>query len=405
MKYGQVGGYGSVPERKRFGVVIGIIVFIIIVFGFGGFLYYKFIYSANAIKVLLDRTFDYLEDVVDNSDYDSVVNEFEAQLNLKSSNKEENEVLKVFNKIDFSGSYGIDYDRNIMSLDVDSNYDDKDLGGVNFYAEYGRGYIYLDNLYDKYIDYSIDNYSELFERKTADTKSIVIGIRKAIKKALRDEYFSVEKVIIDNESVTKTTMDLSGKNYQLFTEDVVKILLEDKSFLESYANVLKKEVEDVKKIFNDLVANSKDSKGEKYVLYTKKFDFVKFEVMAEDSKFILENNNKEYGYEYYEDTVKVMFGSFELKETKDNAGTLKFSYYDDEDFGIEIMVDVVSNRDVEVKEKDVTNSISAEKLTEDDVNKIYNNLLKNEGIVAIKDELVKLFNTDTDENDLPVIMS
>ena len=46
---------------------------------------------------------------------------------------------------------------------------------------------------------------------------------------------------------------------------------------------------------------------------------------------------------------------------------------------------------------DVTNSISSEKITEDDIMAIYSKLLENEGIVKIIDEISKLSNAEDED--------
>ena len=110
--------------------------------------------------------------VVSESDYDSAVIDFSASMKFNSVDEEVGQVFNIFNKIDFSGSYGIDFDRNVMSMDLDANYDDKDLLDVDFYSEYGRGYFYFNDLYDKYIEMPIEDYNDLFKRNTIDTKNL-----------------------------------------------------------------------------------------------------------------------------------------------------------------------------------------------------------------------------------------
>ena len=236
MMYGQEGGYGSVPKKKKTGLVVGIIVFILLLVG-GGFFCYKKFFARNSIEVLLDSVYSSLEMYVDNSDYDSLTGDFSVNVSFNSADNETNQMFSIFNKLDFKGNYGVDYDKNIISLDLESYYDDNDLIDMNVYTEYGRGYIYLDGLYDKYIDTPIEGYSEIFKRDSVDSKNIIVGIKKAIDASLKEEYFTIEK---DSKGITKTMLDLTGENGKNFGKDFCESLLNNKVYIESYAKVFDK---------------------------------------------------------------------------------------------------------------------------------------------------------------------
>ena len=392
MKYGQEGGYGSVPKRKRGGLVVVIILFLIAL-GVGGFYCYKQFFAKNAIEVLMNGMFDYLEASIDDNDFSSVVGDFQIQMNLQSSDAQNNEVLAIFNKLDFSGSYGIDFDQSIMSIDFNSNYDDKDLFDFSLYTEYGRGYIYLDGLYDKYIDTSIDNYSEMFERNLDDYKYLVVGFRKAMESSLKDEYYVVEKVSVDGKRLEKTTLDLTGDNYQEWNKNFTEVLINDSNFIESYAKVFDMEVEDVRKELEDGLEEDKDYDGEEYILYMDGFEMFKFEINSEEDRIVVSAGGKnKYDYQLFEKGIEYGSGSIEIGTNDDSA---IISYYDnEEEIGIELMVEVTAKENEVVKRIDVSNSISVEKISDDDVMSIYNKLMENEGIVKIIEEVTNLFGYD-----------
>jgi len=399
MKYDQIGGYGSVPEKKKHPFLI-ILIFIIFILGIGGFLYYKFIYSANYIKFFLDSTFKYLEEYVDNNNYDSLVTDFKVQMDFTSSNKEDDRVFDVINNIDFSGSYGIDYDKNIMNLEFYSDYDDKDLIDINLYTEYGRGFIYLNNLYDKYIDYPISDYNDYFDNNQKAYKDLIRGLKKALLKALRDEYF-----IIENGKIRKTILDLTGKRYYTFTKDFYNTLLGDKLFLESYANILGEDVADIKAEFREYIDSSKEYDGEKIILYTNKVNFEKIEIYSFDNKLLmfLKNNNGVYQYQLNEnDGSMSVYGDIECIENSDKSNKILFSFYDNEGDGIDLSMDFSVRKNADVSRKDVNNSISYEKLNQSDLINIYSKLLNNQGIIEIINEFSKLSKME-DNNYLPMI--
>lgn len=379
MMYGQEGGYGSVPKKSKTGLVLGIILFLVIVV-VGGFFVYKRYFAKNSIEVLLDKTFRAIEMVVSESDYDSAVIDFSASMKFNSADEEVGQVFNIFNKIDFSGSYGIDFDRNVMSMDLDTNYDNKDLVDVDFYSEYGRGYFYLGSLYDKYIEMPIEDYNDLFKRNTIDTKNLVVGLKKAIMESLKDEYYIIEK----EDGITKTILDLTGDNYKNFSNDVKNNLLNNKVFLESFGKIYDMTYDEVKSEFED---SAIEDASVEFILYTKGTEFVKTEIIVDGDKLVINGDDDTYKYEVYESDVLLFSGNIKVTGSNNNY---KFvvSYYDEvEKVGFEIEVDEKIEINGTLESKDVSNSILFEKMSDDDIMSIYNKLMENEGVVKIIDEV------------------
>ena len=392
MMYGQEGGYGSVPKKKKTGLILGIILFLVVVI-VGGFYAYKTYFAKNSIEILLDKAFSGVEMAVVESDYDSAVMDFSASMKFNSADDETNQIFSIFNKIDFNGSYGIDFDKNVMSMDLETNYDDKDLVDIDFYSEYGRGYFYFDGLYDKYIDMPIEGYSELFKRDTTDTRNLIVGLKKAIMESLKDEYYIIEK---EGNGITKTTLDLSGDDYKTFSNDVRKSLLNNKVFLDSLGNVLEMSDDEVRKEFEESI---EEESNVNFILYTKGTKFIKFELVEDDDKLVIKNDNNTYKYEYYEKDILMFSGDVKVT-INNNDYKFLISYYDEEEkVGFEIEVDEKIEINGEVEAKDISNSISYEKISDDDLVAIGSKLMENEGVVKIIDEVSKMINYDEGSND------
>lgn len=404
MKYGQEGGYGSVPKRKR-GWIVVVVMLVLVALGVGGFYCYKQFFAKNAMEVLMYSVFDYLEASIESSDYDSVTYDFEVQMNLQSSDAKDNEILAIFNKLDFSGSYGIDFDQSIMSVDFRSNYDDKDLFDFSVYMEYGRGYIYLDGLYDKYIDTSIDNYSEMFERNIDDYKYLIVGIRNAMESSLKDEYYIIENVSIDGKKLEKTTLDLTGDNYQEWNKNFTNLLLTDSNFMDSYAKVFDIDLEEAKKELEDTLEEDKDYEGEQFVLYMKGLEFVKFELISEDSRVVVSASDKnKYNYQLFEAGVEYGSGSVEMA-SKDNDSMKVICYDNEEEMGIELIFKISTKKNSRVDRKDVSNSISSDNISDEDIAAIYSKLMENEGIGKIIEEISTLFGYEDNEENSFIVAS
>lgn len=387
--------YG-VPKKSHKGLVAGIIIFIVVLVGIGGIFYYKLVNAKNSFEVLIDKAFDYLEANIQDSEQDSITGTFYVNLQLKSADVADTEIFNIFNKLDLSGTYGVDYDRNVMSFDFYSNYDEKDLLDFSVYTEYGKAYVYLSGLYDKYIETSIDDYSSLFERNQDDYKMIVSSVRDALMGSLKEEYFEVEKVTLDSVKVTKTTLNLSKENAEEFRDNFVGALLTDEQFLTSLAKLTDKDREELKSSLEETLVEEITGL-DKLILYTKGTQFIKFEEVGDDYQFVVTEDDGKYEYKYYEASQLLYDGTVKVTEV-DGEVTVVFSYDDkEEEVGFEIIVRSLVQKNGTVNAKDVTNSISSEKITEDDIMAIYSKLLENEGIVKIIDEISKLSNAEDED--------
>lgn len=401
MKYSEVGGYGSVPTKKRGGLIVGILLFLVVLLVLGGLFYYKLVYSKNSIQVLLNGVFDYLDTSLEDNDYDHFTGNFSLEMKMQGEDSSDNELYNILNQVSLSGSYGIDYNQNIMSLDFYSDYGDEDLINMNVYTEYGKGYVYLEGLYDKYIESSINNYSDLFEKNTDDYKNILIGLKKAINGSLKDEYFTKEKVTIDSKKLTKTTLDLTGNNYQEYYKSFTSILLKDKNFLESFAKVTKQEVKEVEE---ELQSSLEEDDGEKIILYTDRFEFVKIDITSSDGRLVIIDDNGKYSYKLYDGEVEIVSGVVSIK-TEDNENIILFSYYDNEELvGVEFTIKSSINKDGKVERKDVSNAVNYNNLSDDEIMSIYFKLMDNKGIVKIIEKIPSLYVNEDDEN-IPIITS
>lgn len=401
MKYSKVGGYGSVPTKKRGGLIVGILLFLVVLLVLGGLFYYKLVYSKNSIQVLLNGVFDYLDTSLEDNDYDHFTGNFSLEMKMQGEDSSDNELYNILNQVSLSGSYGIDYNQNIMSLDFYSDYGDEDLINMNVYTEYGKGYVYLEGLYDKYIESSINNYSDLFEKNTDDYKNILIGLKKAINGSLKDEYFTKEKVTIDSKKLTKTTLDLTGNNYQEYYKSFTSILLKDKNFLESFAKVTKQEVKEVEE---ELQSSLEEDDGGKIILYTDRFKFVKIDITSSDGRLVIIDDNGKYSYKLYDGEVEIVSGVVSIK-TEDNENIILFSYYDNEELvGVEFTIKSSINKDGKVERKDVSNAVNYNNLSDDEIMSIYFKLMDNKGIVKIIEKIPSLYVNEDDEN-IPIITS
>lgn len=372
--------YDNKLNNNRHKLVGGIVLFLVVLCISCGLLYYRFIYSRNGIQMLLDMAFDYVETYFINND--SIVGTFDLGMEVNSNNKE---VYNILNNLDVNGSYGIDYKNKIMNLDISSKYDNEELIDFNVYADNGRSYLYLNEVYDKYIDISNEEYGSYLDKNISDYKSILSSFMIAFSDSVKEEYFKVEKEFVDGKKLKKTSLALTGDNYQEWINNFIGMLLNDKDFLEDCANVFDLTVEDIKIRLENILEYNYD--GFELVIYTNRLKFVKLEVISDDDKVIVSKNNDEYVYDIYNNDVNVISGTVKVI-SKENNNIILISYYDkDRELDMDITINTFIELNGKVERRDVSNSILVEDINGFDMLVMYGKFIKKGGAVKLIGEL------------------
>lgn len=366
-------------NKKLIPILVGIILILISI---AGFIFYKTISSKNIFKVIVDNSFNYLENSF--VEYESAKGTFSLKASGNSKDTSTNKAFELINKIDLSGSYGIDYENKIINLDIKSNYDSQKLVNANIYMESGNSYIYLEDIYDKYIKVPINDYDSLFTNmdKKEDYKIVLNSVHNAINNSLKDEYFTKEKVTVDGKKVNKNTLKLNKNTYTTIKKDIVNSLLNDNKFLDSYSKISAKDVNEIKENLNDVLVEDDDFEEMDLSIYTKgiNFEFVRFEISNASNQIIISSNDDIYNFEYFEDEQVIYDGSIKV-DIGSNDVTYNISLNDKEE---NISTDFTIKNSVEYNKKvtqmDVSNSVNLDDITNKEMNEIYFKILGSDGI-------------------------
>ena len=381
-------------EKKKGNSKVGVLIAIllILVLALIGVTSIKFIFeNQNPVKALVTNTFEYLEGNI--KDYSQVSGTFALKVNGNSNDNDANEIFAMLNKIDLEGTYGVDLDNKIISLDLKSNYDKEKLLNLNLYAENGIGYVYLEDIYDKYIKTDIENYDDMFKKTNKeDYKVILKSMNKAINNSLKDDYFETSKETVDGKKLTKTMLNLNTENQETLKNDILNSLLEDSEFLKSAATITEKTEDEIKENIQDEIDTKVESSGATLTIYTEGNKFVKLELKQEsDTMEITKESDKIYNYsitsdnETYSGTVKV---------TKQNENTtVSFSVKDNTNTSYEVTLTTSVQYNKEISKKSIDKSIDYKDLTDEDTSTIYSNILKNEGITNLLTDFSKMTTT------------
>lgn len=383
-------------ESSKVGVLIAIL-FILLIALIGVIAVKILLGNQNQFKTLISNTFNYLENNI--KDYSQTTGTFSLKVNGTSTDNDTNEMLNILSKIDIEGNYGVDLESKLVSLELKTNYDKEKLLNMNIYTQNGSGYIYLEDLYDKYIKTDIENYDDLFNNiDKAHYKTILKSLNNAITDSLKDDYFKTSKETLDGKKVTKTKLLINNENYNTIKQDIINALLNDSDFMKSIAVISEKTEDEIKEnMQNNIDTDAEYTNNVTLSLYTEKQNFVKLEVEVEnDGKMELsKTNDNTYNYSLNTEETNV---SGTIKLVIDNNNTeVSISVTDNENLSYEVKL-TNTNYDTKVTIPTISESVDYNDLTDEDMQQIQTKLFANNGLMKIITDISSI-NTSTTINE------
>ena len=371
-------------EKKKVnrGNVAPVVVVILVIIALGALLFFGgryYLSSRNNIKILVDNYFNYLEENIANTNSKSGSLKF----NVKGdTNGDNGKVFKILNNLDFTINYDIDYKNDIVNLDLNTNYYGDKLIDINTYIENNTLYFYSGDLYNKYIEYKIDKDGNGEKVTKEDIKTLVNGIKNAISESLKDEYFTKSNEKVDGKMLNKVELNLNKSNTKSIYEDIINCLLRNDSFIDSAAKLMGKNRDEIKELFNDELNNIKDDEytDTTISLYTKFTKFVMLEIKDDNDKLTIKKEDNIYSYklegsESYNGTIEV------------NSSDENYNIIIKDNNNLEIEINGSFNKNTEVDKKDVSNSVMADEMTENEMEEIFDKVSKNKAFKRIYEDI------------------
>lgn len=371
-------------EKKKVnrGNVAPVVVVILVIIALGALLFFGgryYLSSRNNIKILVDNYFNYLEENIVNTNSESGSLKF----NVKGdTNGDNGKVFKILNNLDFTINYDIDYKNDIVNLDLNTNYYGDKLIDMNTYIENNTLYFYSGDLYNKYIEYKIDKDGNGEKVTKEDIKTLVNGIKNAISESLKDEYFTNSNEKVDGKMLNKVELNLNDSNTKSIYEDIINCLLRNDSFIDSAAKLMGKNRDEIKELFNDELNNIKNDEytDTTISLYTKFTKFVMLEIKDDNDKLTIKKEDNIYSYklegsESYNGTIEV------------NSNDKNYNIIIKDNNNLEIKISGDFNKNTEVVKKDVSNSVMADEITENEMEEIFDKVSKNKAFKRIYEDI------------------
>ena len=371
-------------EKKKVnrGNVAAVVVVIFVIIALGALLFFGgryYLSSRNNIKILVDNYFNYLEENIVNTNSESGSLKFSVK---GDTNGDNGKVFKILNNLDFTINYDIDYKNDIVNLDLNTNYYGDKLIDMNTYIENNTLYFYSGDLYNKYIEYKIDKDGNGEKVTKEDIKTLVNGIKNAISESLKDEYFTKSNEKVDGKTLNKVELNLNDSNTKSIYEDIINCLLRNDSFIDSAAKLMGKNRDEIKELFNDELNNIKDNEytDTTISLYSKFTKFVMLEIKDDNDKLTIKKEDNIYSYklegsESYNGTIEV------------NSSDENYNIIIKDNNNLEIEINGSFNKNTEVEKKDVSNSVMADEMTENEMEEIFDKVSKNKAFKRIYEDI------------------
>ena len=416
-------------SSKKIGIML--VVFIVASAAFGVFLYMnnpkiKFLHLINkeyqSFVSILDKAKE--SELTTLSEGDTITSSgnvtFDLSLDGGMFGDSLDELVNIINDFSIDYQYGSDPIKNNTYVKLNTNIDHKDFVDMELYQMGDKKYIYLKNIYDKYIESDSTDAIESQSGQTDDIIYLVNKVKQSFLTALTTSDFTTEDKTIDvnNQKIntSKITLKLTDKRLK----EIEKVILTDMKNDSKCLEILNKfsdevdaqtELDEAIASLDNEVLLDEDIAIDMYVNDNK---IIKLDIFSGTTKTIeYLNYNAFYPVKtitLFDDETVVMNASFEQKSLNDISYKITFSdeqiifsgivskliessietktwnmdlsfevslTYDNAVLG-SLAIDTKTTTKIgeEIKMIDITNTIREEDLTDEDNNNISSKLLE-----------------------------
>lgn len=380
-------------SSKKIAITILVIVLVLILAVIAGLIYLSF---ARKPEKIFGKAIEETFEMTEQEEAKAAKIELELSLEIESEDAEMKAANEILKAIKLKSTTEIDLDKKILNENILATYDGEQIISLDALVQNETMYLYLNEIYDRYIEIN-EEYLEGLDLSTIfETNAEVASedLIKDIKQLLLDEVNSreltQEKVELDGENLQKSTLRLTPREVLEITLEMAKILNEYQptAELSDLIAELEYEMEDLEDTEN-YVDISMYTKGLNNKLV--KADAVLVNVESDEVIIMELNKNSEnetvINFLMNEEATEVS-GAEKLIEltinTEDeNKGTVKMKMNIEEGYSVIINVKYAVDYDAKIEERDTSNSIMIDNITEADMMEMYENIEENEILYSI----------------------
>ena len=377
------------PKKKPIGAIFLLIFLLLII---GGIAYYYFVLDnpKTIFTTAINKVFDKIN--FEESKRSGTI-DYSLNLNISSPNKEMKDIIDIINQFKLSGNVSID--NNLNELNGIINYKDKQLLDYNILVDSGENpavYAKSSDLYDKIIKIELEeDESTDYDTNINDYKQIVSSIKNALNSSLENANYEKKLVKLNNETVKKISLKIDEE----FLVNIYNKLLQDNSFISSYANIKNMTNEEISDLLNKDITDA-EGNNEILNLYLTSFknEFLKFEYVSDKDSLTITKDNDKYNFDLSESYTSIYQGYVKLTEVN-NKNNLTFSIsLIEEELNIDANIEYTIDETNKINFMDISDSVNLDELSEEETNKITENIFKNEAFNSLMEDVEKIMPTD-----------
>lgn len=413
-------------QNKKKNIIISlVIIFVIGLIGMG-YIYYTKNKTQNIYYQTIDQLGEALYKIFDNENSKPLKGTGTIEFSGTTNSQELQEMFKILNKTKINMDLEMDQEAQKGNLLYDILYDEKTLLKANLLLNKNEMYCNLDNLYEKDIRlFKGLSDQNIWNDYSKDYKIIIQELKEILKDSLKKEYFSKESVSIniDNhkEKVIKHTLKLTSKDLEDIQKEMLNKIKDNDKLIEALSNISNKSKNSIISKLNEykVEPTTKNNVVSEIYLDTKK-ELVKMVIKIDEDELIIEKiKNNEYIIKSNDNnigtiveteketkivlideetntTINIEIGknkeknifnikiaisnvvlSFEINSSKDKVNGEINVIVPDYNFDFKINFNMNIKEVSKVEVRDVKNYIDIDEMTDEDFNKITENLINN----------------------------
>lgn len=392
----EIEAYFRDAKKKTFPIGMLFVIFILLIIG--GCFYYYFIIDSpkNLFLTIIKDKFNGIK--LDDTTYNIINYDYSFDINIETSNKEYLDIINILNQISITGHTDIDIKNKKNYTILNTLYQEKDLFGFEVYFENSNNiYLKLNNIYDKVIKSKIENKEDDINNTINEisSKKIITSLTNAIIDTSKNADYLKEYTTLNDNIVKKITLTINKQ----FKESFYNNLLNDKDFITNYSKYKGITEEEVKEIIKKEKSSLGEETGEiSLYLSILKNEFIMLDISSDNDKVTIIKENDKYNYKIYTDSIIEYQGYISII-SNNNDYKINITHEDiEEELSFEINFNISYEYDNNINSLDTNNAIDYEDLTEEDMNQIMLNLMKNNVIMTLIEDINNIFLTNNIEN-------
>ena len=367
--------YSFVEPKKK--SKAWIVILLVVVLLLGGCAYYYFVLTSP--KTIFTK-------LVNNDNLKLTENNIKnkaakTSINLKLNSKDETykEMVDLLENINLEFSYDVNNKEELI-YDINATYKDKPVIDIKAISKKDISYLSLGDIYDKVL--SVSTKEETNEAADELSKEVYTSILNAVKDSLNDATYEKTITKYNSKYVTKATLKIDDK----LIKSILDKLIKDDKFITNIASISSLSKEEITDELNQVMSSTSDIDAN-VNLYLSLLGnkILSVEVGNPFNNITVEKDNNQYKYKIIAESEELISGYLEIKENN-NIKTYTLSMYESI-----MQTNIVATISIEPITKldsfDTTKAIDIEEISEEDYDKIAENILKKEGISLLVEDL------------------